>query len=117
MQSLQITFRNITPSKAIERLVRLKARKLEGFFDRIIKCRVTLGAQQQGHHKGNSYDAHIDIQVPGKSFAVTSTRNDGQAHESLSAAVRQAFEAAERQLQGYTGSRRKESRASIESHP
>jgi ribosome-associated translation inhibitor RaiA len=117
MQPLQITFRNIQPSKTIERLVRQKARKLEKIFDRIVKCHVTLGAQQHSHHKGNLYDAHIDVQIPGKSFAATSTRHDNQAHESLSSAVRHAFEAAGRQLHDYTESRREGPRPSIENTP
>ncbi len=114
MQPLQITFTNITPSTAIERLVKQKAQKLEKIFDRIVRCHVTLGAQQHNHHKGNLYDAHIDIQIPGKSFAVTSARNDNHAHESLSSAVRHAFEAAQRRLHDYTESRRKGSRSAIE---
>jgi ribosomal subunit interface protein len=116
MQPLQITFRNIPPSKAIERLVRLKARKLEKFHDRIVKCRVMLGTQQQGDHKGNHYDVHLDIEIPGKSLAVTST-HDNHSHELLSTAVRDAFDTAERQLQDYTGSRRKRSRHSSLDHP
>ncbi len=117
MQPLQITFRNVQPSKAIERLVRQKAQKLEKLFSRIIKFHVTLKTRNQQHHKGNLYDVHIDLYLPGRSFAVTSTQHGSTEHELLSMAVREAFEAAERQLQDHAGARRKEARSSTAIHP
>lgn len=108
MEPLQITFRNIPPSKAIERLVRQKARKLENFHSSIVKCHVTLETQHQRHRKGNLYDVHLDIQVPGKSFVVTSVQHDNHAHELLSMAVRDAFDTAQRQLQDHMGTRKRE---------
>jgi ribosome-associated translation inhibitor RaiA len=41
---LQITFRNMPPSQAIEDNIREKASKLESFYDRIMSCRVIVEA-------------------------------------------------------------------------
>jgi ribosome-associated translation inhibitor RaiA len=111
MQPLQITFRNTPPSKTIERLVRQKARKLEEFNGRIVKCHVTLETQQQRHRKGNLYDVHLDIQIPGKSFAVTSAQHDSNEYELLSMAIRDAFDMAQRRLQDHMGARRRKRRS------
>jgi len=41
---LQITFRNMAPSEAIERRIRKKVEKLELFYDRLLSCRVNIEA-------------------------------------------------------------------------
>ncbi len=106
MQPLQITYRNVPPSKTIERLVQQKAQKLEKFQRHIVKCHVTLETQR--HSKGNLYGVHLDIEIPGKSFAVTSAQHNKHEHELLSTAVRDAFDVAQRQLQDYMDARRRE---------
>lgn len=103
-EPLQITFRNFPASKSAEYLVRKKAQKLEKFFDRIVKCRVVL--ETQHHHNANLYDVSLDIQVPGRTFAISSAHHDDHARECLDVAIRDAFEAAWRQLQGYMGTQR-----------
>lgn len=109
-QPLQITFRNVPPSRTIERLVREKTRKLERSCDRIVRCHITLESQHQGHGKGSLYDVRLDIQIPGKTFAVTSAQREYRESELLSVAIRDAFDAAERQLRSHMAARRSRSR-------
>lgn len=109
-QPLQITFRNVPPSRTIERLVREKTRKLERSCDRIVKCHITLESQHQGHGKGSLYDVRLDIHIPGKTFAVTSAQREHRESELLTAAIRDAFDAAERQLRDHMAARRNRSR-------
>jgi len=40
---LQVKFRNMPRSKAIEDNIREKASELESFYDRIVSCRVIVG--------------------------------------------------------------------------
>ena len=49
---LQISFRNMDPSPAVEARIRKKAEKLERFHDRIIGCTVVVEAPHRHHHKG-----------------------------------------------------------------
>ena len=42
---LQISFRNIDASPAVEAKIRERARELEQFFDRIVSCRVVIEAR------------------------------------------------------------------------
>src|SRR4029450_12095472 len=120
---LQITFRNVLPSKAIEDNIREKASKLESFYDRIMGCRVIVAAPHRHHRKGKAYEVRIDITVPGgelvinrspkrlkaaKSAEAPETKlieshapRKQAAHADVYVAIRDAFNAAGRKLQDY----------------
>ena len=67
---LEVSFRNMDPSPAVEARIREKAAKLERFHDRIIGCTVVVEAPHRHHHKGKLYSVHIDISVPGADLVV-----------------------------------------------
>lgn len=120
---LQITFRNMEPSTAIEDHIREKAAKLETFYDRIMSCRVIVEAPHRHHHKGKAYEVRITLGVPGPDIVVnhapkrlsavqSSEAEETElaenhrpskhgAHEDLYVAVRDAFHAAGRKLQDH----------------
>jgi len=91
---LQITFRNMPHSDAIEAKVNEKSVKLDRFYDRIMSCRVVVEETQRRHHQGNIYSVRIDITVPGKELAISRQEN-----EDAYVAVRDAFNAAARLLE------------------
>jgi ribosomal subunit interface protein len=99
---LQISFRNIGPSPAIEARVREKAEKLESYFDRIMGCRVMIEAQERRHHKGKLYHVRLDITVPGAEIVVSRNPKEKHAHEDVYVAIRDAFNAARRQLEDHS---------------
>ena len=98
---LQITFRKMTPSPAVRTRVRERADKLVKFHDRITACRVVVEAPHRHHHKGKLYSIAVEIKLPGGTL--TSHRNPGDhhAHEDIYVAVRDAFDAIERQIHDY----------------
>ncbi|MGB0056882.1 MAG: HPF/RaiA family ribosome-associated protein [Methyloceanibacter sp.] len=98
---LQISFRNMDPSPDVEAMVREKAAKLNRFFERIVGCDVTIEAPHRRHHKGKLYKVRIDIGMPGKDVHVTQEGPKNQAHEDITVAIRDAFEAAVRQLEDH----------------
>jgi len=104
---LQITFRNLDPSEAMETQIRKKAEKLDQVCDDIMSCRVMVEAQHRHHHKGNIYHTRIDITVPDKELVVSRDPSDNHAHEDAYVAIRDAFDAARRQLEDYVQRRRK----------
>ncbi|MGD8416432.1 MAG: HPF/RaiA family ribosome-associated protein [Pseudomonadales bacterium] len=106
LHPLQITWRDIPKSDALEADIRAKAEKLEQFYDKIISCRVTVEASNRRHHKGNLYRLHIAIEVPDKEIVVTRDPRDDHAHEDMYVSIRDAFDAARRQLQDYARIRR-----------
>lgn len=107
MQSpVQITFRGIPHSDFIEDKVREKAKKLEHYYPNIIRCHVVINAEHHRHHKGNLYVVHLDISVPEKEIVVSQKNHDKHSHEDVYVAIRDAFDAARRQLEDYARMRR-----------
>ncbi len=96
---LQITFRGIPKSEAVEARIREKTNKLERFHSHIMSCRVAVEAEHQRHHQGNQYHIRIDITVPGKELVISREHHDNHAYEDIYVAIRDAFNAATRQLE------------------
>ncbi len=97
---LQITFREITRSDALEARIRGDAAKLEQLFPRIGSCRVTVGESHRHHQKGRELEVHVEVRAPGIDDVVAI-----QADQDVYVAVRDAFEAARRQLEAGEGRR------------
>ena len=108
---LQIAFRNMSPSGALEQDIREQAGKLDSFFDRIMACRVMVEAQHRHHHQGNIYHVRIDLTVPGDELVVSRDPGKDHAHEDVYVAVRDAFDAARRQLEDFARRHRSEVKA------
>jgi len=104
---LQITAHNIVLSDALETEIREKAVKLERYHEKIISCHVIIDAPVRAAHGSNSqaaqYHVSIDLTVPGTELAVTRKEN-----ENLQLTIRDAFNAARRQLQDYARRQRGE---------
>ena len=127
---LQITFRNMAPSPAIESNIREKASKLDSLYDAVMSCRVIVEAPHRHHHKGKAYLVRIDLTVPGGELVINrapkrleaakSRRSEEPvqeftevhepskhaAHEDIYVAIRDAFNAAGRKLQDHARRRR-----------
>lgn len=97
----EITFHNLDHSPAVEELVRDRLDKLERAFDRIISCRVVIERSERRHRKGNLFAVRISINVPGQQIAVKRAGPKDHAHEEINVALRDAFDAAERQLEDH----------------
>ncbi len=97
---LEITFRNVVRTDEIEERIRAKAAKLDKFFDKITGCRVVVESPHKHHHKGNTYHVRIELSVPGDEIVVTRDPQISE-HEDMGIALRDAFSAAQRQLQSY----------------
>jgi ribosome-associated translation inhibitor RaiA len=105
---LQINFRDIPPSDAVEARVREKAADLDKFYDHIMSCRVMIEAPHGHHHKGNLYHVRIDLTVPHGEIIVNRDPKDKHAHEDVYVAIRDAFDAARRKLQDHARKQRGE---------
>ncbi|MEY4167813.1 MAG: hypothetical protein RIR52_1637 [Acidobacteriota bacterium] len=67
---IQVTFRNIKHSEAVDAYIREEAAKLDELFDQIISCRVVVEIPHQHHDRGNPFQIRINIEVPGSSIVV-----------------------------------------------
>ena len=102
---LEIRFRQMDASLAIEARIREKAAELERLSDRITGCRVIVEKEHRHRHKGNLFRVRVEIDVPGKELAVTHTGPRDHAHEDVYVAIRDAFRAAVRQLEDHVRER------------
>ena len=103
---LEIVFRNMDRSDAIDARVREKAARLERLCDTITRCRVAVEAPHRHHHRGKIYKVTIEVGIPGKQLVTNHSGPIDHAHEDVYVAIRDAFAAATRQLEEYLRIRR-----------
>lgn len=106
-----ITFRDLEHSTEAETRINKEVAKLERVFGRIVDCRVVIEAPHRQHHKGRVFHVALDINVPGGQVIVSRDTHENHAHEDLPTAIRDAFRAARRQLEGHAAKRRGEVKA------
>jgi ribosome-associated translation inhibitor RaiA len=118
----QISYQNVLPSGAFERLIRAEAEKLRRFFDaRITTCRVLLEQAHTRQRHGSPFHVLIELAVPGEQLVVShwadarpvpplsdegpmhfrGSEEKASEHRDAGLAIRDAFHKLERQLQDY----------------
>lgn len=105
---LQITFRHMEPSPALEKRIREHASRLERFGKRIMRCHVIVQPPAHRQHQGFLYDFRIDIALPGEEIAIRHTHAADRSHEDPYVALRYAFRAARRRIEDHEHKRRGE---------
>jgi len=105
---LQITWRGIDPSEAVEARIRKLAERLEKFSAHIISCQVIVEAPHKHGHQGRLYEVHIHVTTPGGSAVANREHRMEHSHEDVYVALRDAFRAVRRQLEDYERERRQD---------
>jgi len=85
-------------SPALEAKVYEKIAKLDHVFGGVVGCRVAFEARHRHHRQGTIYHVTINLAIPGADVVVTSLPEKNHAHEDPFVALRDAFDAARRQL-------------------
>lgn len=99
---LQITFKGMDPSPAVEARIREEAEKLDRLHGRLMRCHVVVEAPHRHQHKGKIFRVALDITVPPrKEIVVGQERRQDHAHEDVYVVIRDAFEAAARRLEDH----------------
>ncbi len=101
MLPVQITVRDMPSSPALEDHLRKKANKLNQYYDRINSCKIVIHIPQKHKHQGKLFSVSIDLSVPGKELVV-----NRKLDEDVYIAIRDAFQAVQRQLETYICKRR-----------
>lgn len=99
---LQITFRDMLPLPSVEPEIRRRADKLDQWTPDVMSCQVVVEAEGNRHRTGHLYRVRIILRVPEDEIAVGQHPLDEDIHR----AVRDAFDAADRQLEDYVRRRR-----------
>lgn len=96
---IEITFRNTDHNDQIDQLIRDETARLERFHDRITSCHAIVERPQEHLHSGRQWRVRLDITVPrGHEIVVRKEAGKGDMHEQLTTVIKDAFDAAERQV-------------------
>jgi len=108
-KTLQITVRGMDHSAALDAHIRAKAAKLEQFYPRMIGCHVTVERPHRHRQHGMQFEVRIDVHLPEHGEVLA----NHQHAEDVYVALRDAFDAAKRQLEERT----RLQRGDIKVHP
>jgi cold shock CspA family protein len=128
---IQVTFRGVPPSDALESDVGERVAWLEQFHPGVIRCRVLVEQPHRHRHDGRHFHVRIELTVPGGPPIVVSHERslhgrlkdiEKEAHHKAdeiegveryaAVAVRQAFDAARRRLEDFA----REQRGTVKTH-
>ena len=90
---LNISFHGMPSSGALEDHIREKVETLGQLHPNLTRCNVTVEKPHHHKHQGNTFNVRIDLYVPGDEIEV-----NRDAHEDPYVALRDAFDAAKRQV-------------------
>ena len=91
---LQITFHGIVPSPALEQAIRKRAARLERFHPHLMSCHAAVEQTARHKQQGKEFQVRLDIKVAGGEVVVNHDHS-----EDAYVALRDAFDAARRQLE------------------
>jgi cold shock CspA family protein len=88
-------------SDSVERQVRERFAQLETFYDRLIACHVVVEEGGRHRRQGRLFHIRLELIAPGREIVVRRDPPEHHAHEDAHVAIRDAFDAARRQLEDY----------------
>jgi cold shock CspA family protein/ribosome-associated translation inhibitor RaiA len=98
---IQITFRRMERSPAIEEAIRKKAASLDQYAKHIMSCRIVVQPASQHRLHGNQFEVRIDITLPGGEVEATREPSERKEYKEIAVAIRDAFDTAARRLEEY----------------
>lgn len=91
---LQVSFRQMPHSSAIESLVWENAAQLNRYAEQIQNCHVVIESLGVKQKHGKRYHVEIDLSVPGEDIEITSESSEHLEHTNIRMALRDAFDSA-----------------------
>ena len=98
---VQITFRDMPVSDAVEAICWEEAANLERYYDRITSCRIVVTMSHHRHHHGNVFNIRIELGLPSRTIVVNREPAKHHRDEHIHVAIREAFDRARRQLEDH----------------
>ncbi|OIQ81973.1 cold shock protein CspD [mine drainage metagenome] len=94
-----ITFRNIQRSPAVEAKVLERVERLDWLFPNLTSCRVMIEAHHRHQQQGNLFHVRVDVTAPSHELVANREPGKHHAHEDVYVAIRDAFDAMDRQVE------------------
>ena len=95
---IEISFHNIDHSSAVESKIRERIEGLQKYFSPIIRCHVVVEERHRHHNSGNSYQVHIEVNVPGHEIVANRLQDANHTYQDIFVSVRDAFDSIEKKL-------------------
>lgn len=106
---LVMTIKGIARVHAVKALIQELSHRVERFCDHVQSCRVAVEKDHSSQRSGRPYRVRIDMTVPpGHELVVRRESSEGDGLEPLGTLVRDAFQAAARQLKDLVAKQRLE---------
>jgi cold shock CspA family protein len=97
---VEISYREVRKTPYLENLIRSKIKKLERVCDYMTSCRVAVEKPQRTINTGNPHRVRITMRVPpGHELIAERKPGEGDMADSLEKIIRDAFDAARKQLE------------------
>src|SRR4051794_34391993 len=96
---LRLSFKNLEPSAAVAANIRQYVNRLQKYYSRLISCQVVVEIPHRHHHKGNLYQVHITMRIPGEEFVIKQHHRLAGKNRDLYVAIHEAFDAAKQMLE------------------
>ncbi len=111
---LEISYRDVNKTPELDSLVREKIDKLEKICDYMTSGRVAIEKPQQNLKAGSPFRVRLEFRIPPQhQIIVKREPGEGDRNDPLEAVIRDAFEAARKQIRELVDKNRKE----IKKHP
>lgn len=104
---MQITFRDLPPTDAIKSYIEKRAKKLDTFDRRIMRCRVVVEAPHRHQRHGRHFRVHVDVTLPQHELVVDRDPTEHKPYEDLYAAIDESFDEMQRRIQDAVALRRR----------
>ena len=98
---VEITFKEMERSAAVETRIRELAARLERVYDRVVRCDVMVETPHRHQRNGRQYHVRVRLTVPGGEIVASHDPGPDGAHEDVYVAIRDTFAAAKRQLEDF----------------
>ncbi len=97
---VEIAFRHYQPSDDVRTEIAAQAQRLERFSTRITSCHVVVSGPQNRRRNGDVFEVELRIAMPNhKDIIVDRCRDYVTEREDALVTIRQAFDAAKRQIE------------------
>lgn len=100
-----IVFNSLDPSDAVRQRALALLTKLLRTSPSIMRGTMVIEGRHRHHHQGNLFHVSVRLQVPGVDVVVSHDPERNHAHEDIFVAMRDACEAARKQLEAYESRR------------
>lgn len=115
---LEVTYRDVEKTAAIDSLIQEKIAKLERLCDYINSCHIAIEKAHDRPKSGSPYRVRIDLTLPpSHELVADSNPSDTNQHVELDTVIRDAFSKMERQLKQQTRLQREAEHSKVNTSP